>query len=143
MSDLEGKVAIVTGAASGIGLAIARDFAQQGARVTLSDIDIEQGNGAASALAGALRHGILRERQAEFITDALRAALLDWAGYDARVFEFISTEHTAKNLMIAGVRRENGRRETDAARVRDLAAHYGIRSQQLAARLGFNLVASP
>jgi len=53
MSDLEGKVAIVTGAASGIGLAIARDFAQQGARVTLSDIDIEQGNAAASALPGA------------------------------------------------------------------------------------------
>jgi len=53
MSDLEGKVAIVTGAASGIGLAIARDFAQQGVRVTLSDIDIEQGNVAASALAGA------------------------------------------------------------------------------------------
>jgi 3-hydroxybutyrate dehydrogenase len=53
MSDLEGKVAIVTGAASGIGLAIAREFAQQGARVTLSDIDVEQGNVAASALSGA------------------------------------------------------------------------------------------
>jgi len=53
MSDLEGKVAIVTGAASGIGLAIARDFAQQGARVTLSDIDVEQGTVAASELARA------------------------------------------------------------------------------------------
>jgi 3-hydroxybutyrate dehydrogenase len=53
MTDLEGKVAIVTGAASGIGLAIARDFAQHGIRVTLSDIDVEGGNAAASELKGA------------------------------------------------------------------------------------------
>lgn len=53
MQNLEGKVAIVTGAASGIGLAIARDFAQHGMRVTLSDIDVERGQVAASALAGA------------------------------------------------------------------------------------------
>jgi hypothetical protein len=31
--------------------------------------------------AGALRHGIFEERQAEFVTDALRALLLEWAGY--------------------------------------------------------------
>lgn len=53
MQNLEGKVAIVTGAASGIGLAIARDFAQQGVRVTLSDIDVEHGKAAASELSGA------------------------------------------------------------------------------------------
>ncbi|GAC1436078.1 MAG: 3-hydroxybutyrate dehydrogenase [Ktedonobacteraceae bacterium] len=53
MQGLEGKVAIVTGAASGIGLAVARDFAQHGMRVTLSDIDVEKGHAAASALSGA------------------------------------------------------------------------------------------
>src|SRR6266571_4797588 len=53
MAGLEGRVAIVTGAASGIGLAIARDFAQHGIRVTLSDIDAEGGSAAASELAGA------------------------------------------------------------------------------------------
>jgi len=53
MAGLEGRVAIVTGAASGIGLAIARDFAQHGIRVTLSDIDAEGGSAAASGLAGA------------------------------------------------------------------------------------------
>jgi len=53
MQNLEGKVAIVTGAASGIGLAIAQDFARQGVRVTLSDIDVERGQTAASELAGA------------------------------------------------------------------------------------------
>lgn len=53
MQELSGKVALVTGAASGIGLAIARDFAGHGVRVTLADIDRERGQAAASALAGA------------------------------------------------------------------------------------------
>jgi 3-hydroxybutyrate dehydrogenase len=53
MAGLEGKVALVTGAASGIGLAIARDFAQQGVRVTLTDIDVERGRAVASELSGA------------------------------------------------------------------------------------------
>lgn len=92
-------------------------------------------------LSGALRHGILREREAEFVTDALRAALLEWAGYETKVFEFISTEHTGKNLMIAATRRTGpGRADKEAGQVRALAAHYGIREQQLARHLGFNLV---
>src|SRR5260370_11408940 len=53
MTELEGKVALVTGAASGIGLAIARDFARQGVRVTISDIDIERGRAVAGELQGA------------------------------------------------------------------------------------------
>ena len=61
------------------------------------------------ALAGALRHGIVLERHAEFVTDALRAALLEWAGYETKVFEFISTEHTAKNLMIAATKNHGHR----------------------------------
>lgn len=92
------------------------------------------------ALAEAFRHGILRERQAEFVTDALRAALLEWAGYRTKVFEFVSTEHTNKNLMIAAVRRRAaGPRAPHAEHVRALAAFYGIRSQRLARQLGFEL----
>ncbi|GHO56562.1 3-hydroxybutyrate dehydrogenase [Ktedonobacter robiniae] len=53
MTGLEGKVALVTGAASGIGLAIARALAEQGARVTLTDIDIERGEAAAAEIPGA------------------------------------------------------------------------------------------
>ncbi len=52
MTSLEGKIALVTGAASGIGLAIARDFAQQGIRVTCCDIDVEQGQAIAAELPG-------------------------------------------------------------------------------------------
>src|SRR5437879_5233188 len=53
MAGIEGKVAIVTGAASGIGLAIARDFAKQDIHVTLSDIDVAGGQAAAAELSGA------------------------------------------------------------------------------------------
>ena len=53
MAGIEDKVAIVTGAASGIGLAVARDFAKQGIRVTFSDIDVAGGQAAAAELPGA------------------------------------------------------------------------------------------
>jgi len=94
-------------------------------------------------LAPALKHGILLEREAEFVTDALRAALLEWAGYDTKVFEFIATEHTAKNLMITAMRRRRrGHIDQLTAKVRDLAAHYGVQRQRLADQLGFDLVES-
>lgn len=55
-----------------------------------------------------LRHGILKERLAALLTDALRAELLETAGYETRVIEFVDSEHTPKNLLIRAVRR--GRR---------------------------------
>jgi len=48
------------------------------------------------------KYGILKERQAEIITDTIRALLLEASGYKTNVFEFISTEHTPKNVMIVG-----------------------------------------
>lgn len=53
MAALDGKVALVTGAASGIGLAIAQALAAEGASVTLADVDVERGQAEASRLAGA------------------------------------------------------------------------------------------
>ena len=53
-------------------------------------------------LGGILKHGILSERQAEIVTDGLRALIMEAWGYKTKVLEFISTEHTAKNLMIVG-----------------------------------------
>jgi hypothetical protein len=96
---------------------------------------------APAVLAEALQHGIFQERQAEFVTDALRAQLLEWAGYRTKVFEFISTEHTAKNLMIAAIK-ERPRGEANdprAQRLRAFAHFYGIRSQALARHLDFSL----
>lgn len=53
MNTMENKVAIVTGAASGIGLAIAQELAMRGVHVTISDIDEEKGNAAAAELPSA------------------------------------------------------------------------------------------
>lgn len=95
---------------------------------------------APAVLERVLVHGIFRERQAEFVTDALRALLLEARGYETRVFEFISPEHTAKNLMIAAIKRRtpaNGDEARLAAQA--LAAFYGITQQRLAERLGIPL----
>lgn len=84
------------------------------------------------ALRGVLRHGILLEREAEAVTDSLRALLLEHAGYDVKVFEFISTEHTRKNTMIAAVRRSGANEPEKTLReYRELKEFYGIREQRL------------
>jgi len=88
---------------------------------------------APAVLASSLRHGILHERESEFVTDSLRATLLEWQGYETKVFEFISTEHTAKNLMITAVKHG---RPGSILPAKNLAAFYSIRSHRLAERLG-------
>ena len=90
-------------------------------------------------LADALKHGIFQERQSEFVTDALRALLLEWAGYRTKVFEFISTEHTAKNLMIAAIKSGPSGNAATAEKLREFARFYGIRTQALATHLGVSL----
>lgn len=51
-----------------------------------------------------LKHGILKERFAALLTDAIRAELLEKAGYSVQVLEFIDMEHTPKNLLLRAVR---------------------------------------
>jgi hypothetical protein len=63
-----------------------------------------RGEGEAEVLRPLLRHGILHERTADIITDAFRALALRIMGYRTDVVEFVSPEHTARNLMIRAVR---------------------------------------
>lgn len=60
----------------------------------------------ADVLPGMLGFGILKERFAALATDALRAAFLERAGYQAQIIEFIDLEHTPKNLLLRAVRRQ-------------------------------------
>jgi SAM-dependent methyltransferase len=52
-----------------------------------------------------MRHGILRARLADILTDSFRALLLRVMGYKTDVIEFISSEHTGRNLMIRAIKR--------------------------------------
>lgn len=51
-----------------------------------------------------LKYGVIKERMAALITDAIRANLLEQNGYDTQILEFIDMEHTPKNLMIRAVK---------------------------------------
>jgi len=57
--------------------------------------------------------------------------------YRTKVFEFVSTEHTAKEPDDRRDQDRPGQDEAAAARLRDFAHFYGIRTQALARQLGF------
>ena len=62
----------------------------------------------------------------------LRALLLEAAGYDTKVFEFISLEHTNKNKMILAVKRQHPKApETVLQQIAEIKQFYGIREQAL------------
>ena len=79
-----------------------------------------------------LQYGLHLGQQAEMVTDSLRALYLEACGYDTKVFEFISLEHTNKNKMILAVKRDV---PSDPAvlleRIEQLKAFYAIREQRL------------
>jgi SAM-dependent methyltransferase len=122
--------ALARGLAAGAALLVVAPCCQKELRPQLT---------APSVLAPALRHGIFQERHAEFATDALRALLLEWTGYRTKVFEFISTEHTAKNVMIVAEKCSAPGDAGTAKKIRAFAQFYGIRQQRLAQHLGFAL----
>ena len=79
-----------------------------------------------------LQYGLHLGQQAEMVTDSLRALLLEACGYETKVFEFISLEHTNKNKMILAVKRSDGAASEQLhEKIEALKAFYGIREQRL------------
>ncbi|MFD3162693.1 class I SAM-dependent methyltransferase [Herpetosiphon sp. NSE202] len=58
----------------------------------------------ATVLKPMLRHGSIRQRTADLVTDSLRAQILRINGYRSEIIEFVDAEHTGKNLMIRATR---------------------------------------
>ncbi len=86
-----------------------------------------------NSLAPLLKNGIVEERQAEIITDGIRALLLEAHGYQTKVFEFISSEHTAKNLLITAVKKTNKEQPDPQllAQIEAIKADFGIETHYL------------
>ena len=77
-----------------------------------------------------LEHGIIKERVSALLTDAVRAAVLEDAGYAVDVIEFIDFEHSPKNLMLRA--RYTGRRKSAGrARAEALREQYGFQQSLL------------
>jgi 3-hydroxybutyrate dehydrogenase len=84
VARLEGKSALVTGAASGIGRAVAADLARHGARVLLADVNEADGQAAARSLPGAVfqRADVGSRDDCRALVDR---ATREWGGVDVLV----------------------------------------------------------
>ncbi|MDR6784261.1 SAM-dependent methyltransferase [Pedobacter africanus] len=81
------------------------------------------------------RYGIFMERQAEMVTDGIRALVLEYFGYKTRAFEFISDVHTPKNVLVVGIRikaeaasgrAEESRKAEIRQKIAESKAYFGI-----------------
>ena len=77
-----------------------------------------------------LEHGIIRERVCALLTDSIRAAVLEDAGYAVDVIEFVDFEHSPKNLMLRA-RSTGKRRSGSRERAEALQQQYGFQQSLL------------
>ncbi len=79
-----------------------------------------------------LQYGILKERMAAIMTDAVRANLLTAKGYDTQILEFIDMEHTPKNLLIRAVyTRKDSENAAEALKNMEEALHLNLTLNKL------------
>ena len=79
-----------------------------------------------------LKYGIFKERQFEMVTDTIRALILEKHNYNTKVFEFISNEHTRKNVMLVGSKSTKQKNSKDIdAKISALKEAYQINEHYL------------
>lgn len=79
-----------------------------------------------------LKYGIFKERQFEMVTDTIRALVLEKHQYNTKVFEFISSEHTHKNVMLIGSKSNKKKdSETIDKKIEELKELYHIKTHYL------------
>lgn len=75
------------------------------------------------------KYGIFMERQAEMVTDGLRALVLEYFGYKTKVFEFISDAHTPKNVLVVGIKIKDKGAKNKAEileKIKETKTYFGI-----------------
>ena len=73
-----------------------------------------------------LRYGLLHERLGDVLTDAFRAAILRMMGYQVTVMQFVSPDHTPKNLLLRAVKKDEGGGETAVAEYTQLQQYWQV-----------------
>jgi SAM-dependent methyltransferase len=84
---------------------------------------------------GVIKYPLLKQRQADLVTDAARALLLEASGYKVKVIEFVSTEHTAKNILIAATKSTNVNSDRAKRQYQELKRVMGFETHHLASQL--------
>ena len=77
-------------------------------------------------LAPALKYGVIKERMAALLTDAIRANLLEEVGYETAILEFIDMEHTPKNLLIRAIRKTKMKKTDNKGRLEEMTKQLHI-----------------
>lgn len=79
-----------------------------------------------------LKYGILMERQAEMLTDTLRALIMEKMGYKSHIQEFVDVGHTPKNLLLTGIKSsQTPDRAKISEKIAKLKQQYGIETHYL------------
>lgn len=71
-------------------------------------------------LAPLLKYGLIKERTSALFTDAIRGNLLEAAGYQTQILEFIDMEHTPKNILLRAVRKQTPDADTLQRNLKEL-----------------------
>lgn len=85
-----------------------------------------------------LKFGIFQERHFEMVTDTIRALILEQHGYKSKVFEFVSNEHTRKNIMLVGTKAGHSDNNEAADKINALKKEYHIDYQYLEQLVNLN-----